>query len=116
MAHDNRVRGTSVMRKFYGRAGGRATGLGGFAIISLVELRRFFDRAVQASFHDLALGDAPVAGYLADLLTRFARTEQLFPVGVTMPRLETVVDLLLEAQAAWDERAAHFEPEREVSV
>jgi hypothetical protein len=81
-----------------------------------VELRRFFDRAVQASFHDLALGDAPVAAYLADLLTRFARTEQLFPVGVTMPRLETVVDLLLEAQAAWDERGAHFEPEREVSV
>ena len=81
-----------------------------------MELRRFFERAVQASFHDLALGDAPVAGYLSDLLTRFARTEALFPVGVTMPRLETVVDLLLEAQAAWDERALHFEPEREVSV
>ena len=81
-----------------------------------MELRRFFDRAVQASFHDLALGDAPVAGYLADLLTRFARTEQLFPVGVTIPRLETVVDLLLEAQATWDDRASPFEPEREVSV
>jgi hypothetical protein len=84
--------------------------------ISRVELRRFFARAVQASFHDLALGDAPVAGYLSDLLTRFARTEQLFPVGVTMTRLETVVDLLLEAQAAWDDCSSHFEPEREVSV
>ena len=54
--------------------------------------------------------------YLADMLTRFARTEQLFPRGVTVPRLETVVDLLLEAQAAWDHTAAHFGPEREVNV
>jgi hypothetical protein len=81
-----------------------------------VELRRFFDRAVQASFHDLAMRDEPVAGYLADLLTRFARAENLFPAGVTMPRLESVVDLLLEAQAAWDDGAAHFGPERELSV
>ena len=81
-----------------------------------MELRRFFDRAVQASFRDLALHDEPVAGYLADLLTRFAHTENLFPTGVTMPRLESVVGLLLEAQAAWDEGASHFGPEREISV
>jgi hypothetical protein len=81
-----------------------------------VDLRRFFERAVQASFRDLSLADAPVAGYLADLLARFARTEHLFPPGVTVPRLETVVDLLLEAQAAWDPGTVHFQPEREVSV
>ncbi|HEU4367741.1 MAG TPA: hypothetical protein VFV05_05860 [Methylomirabilota bacterium] len=81
-----------------------------------MELRRFFERAIQASFRDLSLGDAPVAGYLADLLTRFARTETLFPPGVTLPRLETVVDLLLEAQAAWDADAPHFGPGREVNV
>jgi len=57
-----------------------------------------------------------VATYLTDLLTRFARTERLFPAGVTMPRLEGVVDLLLEAQAAWDDAAAHFGPEREIDV
>jgi hypothetical protein len=85
-------------------------------MISLVELRRFFDRAVQSSFQDLALRDEPVAGYLADLLTRFARTDSLFPPGVAVPRLETVVDLLLEAQAAWEEGALHFGPEREISV
>ena len=81
-----------------------------------MELRRFFDRAVRSSFRDLALHDEPVATYLGDLLTRFARTEQLFPYGVTAPRLETVVDLLLEAQAAWDAAAAHFGPEREIDV
>ena len=79
-----------------------------------MELRSFFDRAVRASFRDLALHDEAAAGYLADLLTRFARTEQLFPRGVTGQRLETVVDLLLETQALWQD--ASFTPEREVSV
>ena len=81
-----------------------------------MELRRFFDRAVRSTFRDLALSDEPVAAYLGDMLTRFARTEQLFPSGVTAPRLETVVDLLLEAQAAWDDTSAHFGPEREINV
>ena len=65
-----------------------------------MELRRFFDRAVRASFNDLAIEDEPAATYLADLLTRFARTENLFPPGVALPRLETVVEMLLEVQSA----------------
>jgi hypothetical protein len=81
-----------------------------------VELRRFFDRAVRSSFRDLALHDEPVATYLGDLLTRFARTDNLFPPGVTAPRLETVVDLLLEAQEAWEEPPPRWQPEREVTV
>jgi len=81
-----------------------------------VELRRFFDRAVRASFNDLAIDDEPAATYLADLLTRFARTENLFPRGTALPRLETVVDMLLEVQAAWQDDTPTFRPEREVSV
>ena len=81
-----------------------------------MELRQFFDRALGASFRDLALGDDPASPYLADLLTRFARTEHLFPRGVAVARLETVVDMLLETQAAWREDTAWFEPEREVTV
>ena len=83
-----------------------------------VELRRFFDRAVRASFHDLALQDDAAATYLADLLTRFARTENLYPRGVALPRLSTVVDMLLEIQAAWHDPddATHFRPEHEVAV
>src|SRR2546422_4625064 len=80
---------------------------------TLVELRRFFDQAVRASFKDLAITDEPAATYLADLLTRFARTENLFPPGVALPRLETVVDMLLDVQSAWEE---NFQPEHEVSV
>ncbi|MBI2205610.1 MAG: hypothetical protein HYU41_17325 [Candidatus Rokubacteria bacterium] len=81
-----------------------------------VELRRFFDRAIRATFADLALPNDPAAPYLADLLTRFARTENLFPRGAAVPRLETVVDMLLEVQAAWTEDAPTWQPEHEVSV
>ena len=80
-----------------------------------MELGRFFERAIGASFRDLALQDDPGAAYLADLLTRFARTENLHPRGLAVPRLETVVDMLLETQAAWED-AARFQPEREVAV
>jgi len=81
-----------------------------------VELRRFFDRAIQASFHDLAFPGDPAARYLADLLTRFARTENLYPRGTTVPRLETVVDMMLETQAAWQADSPDFRPEHEVTV
>jgi hypothetical protein len=81
-----------------------------------MELRAFFDRAIQASFQDLALRDDPARGYLADLLTRFARTEILYPRGLSVPRLETVVDMLMEAQNVWREDSPWFKPEREVAV
>ena len=80
-----------------------------------MELRAFFDRALRASFHDLALGNDPASPYLADLLTRFARTENLYPRGVTLPRLETVVDMLLETETVWED-PKHFKPEHEVAV
>ena len=81
-----------------------------------MELRRFFDRVIRASFHDLALDGDPAAPYLADLLTRFARTENLHPRALTLPRLENVVDMMLEIQAAWEIDGAEFRPESEVNV
>jgi hypothetical protein len=80
-----------------------------------VELHRFFERAVRATFHDLVLHDEPAASYLSDLLARFARTEALYPRSPSGERLETVVDLLLEAQAVWQD-SPYFQPEREVAV
>jgi hypothetical protein len=50
------------------------------------------------------------------MLTRFARTENLFPRGTVMPRLETVVDMLLEIQHAWRDDTPDFRPEHEVNV
>jgi hypothetical protein len=81
-----------------------------------VELQRFFDRVIRASFHDLALDGDPAAPYLADLLTRFARTENLHPRALTLPRLESVVDMMLEIQAVWQADTPEFRPEHEVNV
>jgi len=50
------------------------------------------------------------------MLTRFARTENLFPRGTVVPRLETVVDMLLEIQHVWRDDTPAFRPEHEVSV
>lgn len=86
-----------------------------------LSLRRFFDRVVHRSFGDLALGDDPAADYLSDLLTRFARTENLYPAG-SLPdlrsgargrRLESVAEVLLEIQRAWEIDSPHFNPVRE---
>ena len=84
-------------------------------------LRRFFDRVVHRSFGDLAFGDDPAADYLADLLTRFARTENLYPAGALPDlrpgargeRLESVAEVLLDIQRAWDLDSPHFNPVRE---
>ena len=81
-----------------------------------MELQRFFERVIRASFHDLALDGDPVAPYLVDLLTRFARTEHLHPRALTLPRLESVVDMMLEIEAAWEIDGAQFRPEHEVNV
>jgi hypothetical protein len=50
------------------------------------------------------------------MCTRFARTEHLFPRGTAVPRLETVVDMLLEIQHAWRDDTPDFRPEHEVAV
>jgi hypothetical protein len=81
-----------------------------------VELKRFFDRAVRASFDDLALRGDPAAPYLSDLLTRFARIENLYPRGTAIPRLETVVDMMMEIQSAWQVDTPDFRPEHEITV
>jgi hypothetical protein len=77
-------------------------------------LRRFFDRTVRASLGDLALSDDPAADYLSDLLTRFARTENLLPASA-LPgrRLESVADALMEIQRAWEWDSTYFNPLRE---
>jgi hypothetical protein len=77
-------------------------------------LPRFFDRVTRQAFSDLALDDPPAARYLADLLTRFARTETLTVVrAVTARRLETVVDSLLAIERAWDVTSPEFDPSAE---
>lgn len=76
-------------------------------------LKRFFDRTVRRSFGDLEIHDDKAAGYLSDLLTRFARAENLYPLSVTGTRLESVSEHLLEIQRVWEFDTPHFNPVRE---
>lgn len=80
-------------------------------------LPRFFERVTRRSFQDLALDDPPVMRYLADLLTRFARTEALYAVRDLPGRsLDTVADSLLAIQRAWEWEAPDFQPEAEQAL
>ena len=60
-------------------------------------LNTFFLKLTQKSFGELGIHDTTVAGYVADLLTDFARVDHLY--GVTarpVKKLESVVDILAE--------------------
>lgn len=81
-----------------------------------MNLQRFFENAVTRSLRDLARRDDPATEYLADLLTRFARTENLYPRGLRVRRLESVVEMLLDIQEVWDDRSPNFHPDQEVAL
>ena len=84
--------------------------------MTAVTLRRFFDDAIRRSLRDLAHRDDPATEYLADLLTRFARTDVLYPRALRTPRLETVAESLMEIQHVWESESPHFRPEHEVAL
>src|SRR5262245_1265883 len=80
-------------------------------------LKRFFDRLVRRSLDDLRMGGDPMADYVAGVLTRFARTDQLYALRDAAGRpLETVVDMLLEVQRSWEFDRPQFDPFRERDV
>jgi hypothetical protein len=83
-------------------------------------LKRFFDRLVRRSLDDLrmgGLGGDPVADYLASVLTRFARTDQLYALRDAAGQpLQSVVEMLLEVQRSWELDRPHFDPFRERDV
>ncbi len=80
-------------------------------------LSRFFERVTRQSFRDLALDDPPVVRYLADLLTRFARTEALYAIrDLPTRRLDTVVDSLLAIHHVWEWDSRDFHPEAEQAL
>ena len=63
-------------------------------------LRRFFTGLTEYAFHArLGVADPPLVDYLAELLVRFVRSDELYPLrSVRGQRLVQVADLLVEAQ------------------
>src|SRR5215510_50037 len=80
-------------------------------------LARFFERVVRQTLGDLRLVGPIEGAYLAALLTRFARTEELYAIRDAAGRpLDSVAGLLIEAERAWDFQAPDFDPFRERRV
>ncbi len=80
-------------------------------------LYSFFRKWVQVSLTDLGIYDAKLAAYLADVLTRFARTEKLYVLrNLSGERLTTVVEMLLQAEGHAHPDSESFNPyfEREI--
>ena len=63
-------------------------------------IRRFFTGLTEYAFHArLGVADPPLVDYIAELLVRFVRSDELYPVrSVRGQRLVQVTDMLAEAQ------------------
>ncbi|HEX7124142.1 MAG TPA: hypothetical protein VF406_00010 [Thermodesulfobacteriota bacterium] len=78
-------------------------------------LTRFFHGVTREAYGELGIRDETLAGYVADLLVRFARTDGLYrlrdPGG---RRIDTIVEMLLEIGRLEPGVASHPEREREI--
>jgi hypothetical protein len=63
-------------------------------------VRRFFTGLTEYAFHArLGVADPPLVDYIAELLVRFVRSDDLYPVrSIRGQRLMAVTDMLAEAQ------------------
>jgi hypothetical protein len=63
-------------------------------------VRRFFTGLTEYAFHArLGVADPPLVDYIAELLVRFVRSDDIYPVrSVRGQRLVQVTDMLAEAQ------------------
>ena len=63
-------------------------------------LRRFFAGLTEFAFHTrLGVADPPLVDYIAELLSRFVRSDELYPVRSPRgQRLVQVADMLVEAR------------------
>jgi len=62
-------------------------------------LNNFFYNLTRESFWQLGINDATVAGYVADVLTDFARADNLYRVGSRAgKKLDSVVEILAQSR------------------
>jgi hypothetical protein len=85
--------------------------------VRLHGLAGFFDCLVRRALGDLRVPGEGLAPYLALLLARFPRTDQLYALrDAAGRRIDSVVGLRLEAERAWAFDAPDFDPFRERRV
>ena len=77
-----------------------ATGDAMSKILSRDRLQGFFLNMTQRCFGELGIRDAEVTGYVADVLTEFARSDRLYRVRSRRnQRLDSVVEMLVADEA-----------------
>lgn len=65
------------------------------------KLQEFFNWTVRCSFYDLNLKEPMVIKYIVSLLTKFARTDNLYKIRDAQgQRLKTIVEMLLAAESS----------------
>ena len=79
-------------------------------------IKELFSWTVRLTCEELGLPDDSVSDYLADLLTRFACTDELWPRNANGAPMHGLVDRLAEIQRAWEFDTPHFNPERELEL
>lgn len=80
-------------------------------------LKRFFKKLTLLCFRQLLIENVLAAEYVSNLLTRFARTDQLYRIkNAQGRRLEYIVDFLMEANSALDLKSEGFSPFRERDI
>jgi hypothetical protein len=92
------------------------------SIISFMEkmiapdrLQPFFLECARRSFHELGLHDPPIIEYVANVLTTFARADQLYQLRAPNgKRLESVVEILSTTLASAGESPLPAQREREL--
>jgi hypothetical protein len=85
-------------------------------MIDTTPVKALFAETLRGSFEDLDISDRGTAEYVADLLARYALTAELYPLGVTGIRLESIADRVREIQRSWRLDGRHFSPERELEI
>ncbi|MGB7948731.1 MAG: hypothetical protein WCH75_13690 [Candidatus Binatia bacterium] len=66
-------------------------------ILDSKKLQSFFHDVVRQSFWQLGISDSTVTGYVADVLTDFAKSENLYRIrSRTGKRMESVVEILAD--------------------
>jgi hypothetical protein len=77
------------------------------------QLKRFFQPLTTKAFSDLGFRDEKVNDYISDILSRFARTDNLYKIkNLADKRLEKVVEMLLEIEDCLDLQKDTFNPFR----
>jgi hypothetical protein len=80
-------------------------------------LFRFFNKWLLVAYKDLGKHDHSLIFYLSNMLTRFARTDNLYRIKSYKGKaLYTAVEMLLEAEVLTHPDSEHFDPfeEREI--